>query len=72
MVTSDSEHAYVLNCYINEDAKHDKSSGIAGAGYDVVYLTEMGKLFDNCHHMFTEIYLQPMQQQTICWNKTLL
>ena len=54
VVTSDSEHAYVLNCYINEDAKHDKSSGIAGAGYNVVYLTEMGKLFDNCHHMFTD------------------
>ena len=35
--------------------KYDKSSGIASAGYDVVYhLMEMGKFFDNCHHLFTD------------------
>ena len=52
---ADSEHAYVLKCYIYEGAKYDKSSGIAGAGYDVVQrLMEMGKLFDNCHHSFTD------------------
>ena len=50
----DSEHAYVLKCYIYEEAKYDKSCGIAGARYDVVYrLMEMGILFDNCHHFFT-------------------
>ena len=34
--------------------KYDKSSGIAGAGYVVYYLMEMRKLFDNCHHLFTD------------------
>ena len=52
---ADSEHAYVLKCYVYEDAEYDKSSGIAGAGYDVVYcLMEMGKLFDNCHHLLPD------------------
>ena len=52
---ADSEHAYVLKCYIYEGAKYDKSSGIAGAGYDAAYhLIEMGKLFDNCHHLVTK------------------
>ena len=50
-----SEHAYALKCYIYEGAKYDKSSGITGAEYDVVsHLMEMGKLFDNCHHLFTD------------------
>ena len=41
--------------YIYEGAKYDKSSGIAGAGYNVVQrLMEMGKLLDNCHHSFTD------------------
>ena len=36
-------------------AKYDKSSGIASKGYDVVYcLMEMGKLFENCHYLFTD------------------
>ena len=34
--------------------KYDKSSGIAGAGYVVYHLMEMRKLFDNCHHLFTD------------------
>ena len=52
---ADSEHAYVLKCYIYEGAKYDKSSGIGGAGYDVVVcLLEMGKLCDKCHHLFTD------------------
>ena len=54
---AESEHAYVLKCYIYiyEGAKYDKSSGIAGAGYNVVYgLMEMGKSFDNCHYLFTD------------------
>ena len=46
---------HVLRCYIYECVKYDKSNGIAGAGYDVVYcLMEMGELFDNCHHLFTD------------------
>ena len=51
---ADSEHAYVLKCYIYEGAKYDKSSGIADAGYVVYHLMEMGKLFANCHHLFTD------------------
>ena len=62
---AESEHAYVLKCYIYvcvyiyiyiyEGAKYDRSSGIAGAGYNVVYvLMEMGKSFDNCHYLFTD------------------
>ena len=46
---------HVLKYYIYEGAKYDKSSDIAGAGYDAAYrLMEMGKLFDNCHHLVTE------------------
>ena len=52
---ADSEHTYVLKCYIYEGAKYDKSSGIAGAEYDVVCpWMEMGKFFDNCHHLITD------------------
>ena len=51
---ADSEHAYVLKCYIYEGAKYDKSSGIADAGYVVYHLMEMGKLFANCHHLLTD------------------
>ena len=36
-------------------AKYDKGSGIASTGYDVVYcLIEIGKLFENCHYLFTD------------------
>ena len=36
-------------------AKYDKGSGIASTGYDVVYcLMEIGKLFENCHYLFTD------------------
>ena len=52
---ADSEHTYVLKCYIYEGAKYDKSSGIAGAEYDVACpWMEMGKFFDNCHHLITD------------------
>ena len=52
---ADSEHAYVLKCYIYEGAKYDKSSGIAGTGYHVVYcFMPIGKLFDSCHHLLTD------------------
>ena len=34
---------------------YEGASGIAIAGYDVVYrLMEMKKLLDNCHHLFTD------------------
>ena len=71
---ADSEHAYVLKCYIYEGAKYDKSNGIAGAGYDVVYrLMEMGKLIDNCHHLFTDnLFTTYAAQHIICWNEALL
>ena len=52
---ADSEHAYLLKCYIYEGVNYDKSSGIAGAGYNVLYrLMETGILFDYCPHLFTD------------------
>ena len=69
---ADSEHAYVLKCYIYEEAKYDKLSSVAGAGYDVVYcLMETGKL-TIVIICLRAIYLQPMQRQNICWNEALL
>ena len=69
---ADSEHAYVLKCYIYEEATYGKLSSIAGAGYDVVYcLMETGKL-TIVIICLRAIYLQPMQQQIICWNEALL
>ena len=70
---ADKEHAYVLKCYIYEGAKYDRSIGIAGAEYDVSIVWWK---WENCLTIVIiclwTIYLQPMQQQIICWNEALL
>ena len=51
---ANSNTAYVLQCYVYEEANYDPSSKVAASGYVVIRLMEMAKCSNKGHHLFTD------------------